>query len=46
VEPNFGTGGAVSVVLVVLSLLVAAGYVRIFRPDNGDGGDSSREATR
>ncbi|NGO06525.1 sugar ABC transporter permease [Streptomyces sp. HC44] len=46
VETDFGTGGAVSVVLVVLSLLVAAGYVRIFRTDGGDRTDSSREAAR
>ncbi|WP_128375364.1 carbohydrate ABC transporter permease [Streptomyces cavernae] len=35
VSTDFGTGGAVSVVLVVLSLLVAAGYVRLFRTDEG-----------
>jgi multiple sugar transport system permease protein len=37
VNTDFGTGGAVSVVLVVLSLLVAAGYVRLFRTDNEGG---------
>jgi multiple sugar transport system permease protein len=36
VETDFGTGGALSVVLVVLALLVAAGYVRIFRTDRGE----------
>ena len=29
---NFGLGGAISVMLVVLALIVAWGYVRVFRP--------------
>lgn len=32
VDTNFGYGGAISVVLVVISLLMAAGYTRVLRP--------------
>ena len=31
-QSDYGYGGAISVVLVVLALLVAGGYVRLFRP--------------
>jgi ABC-type sugar transport system permease subunit len=34
VDADFGTGGAISVVLVVLSLLVAFAITRLFRTDN------------
>lgn len=32
VDTNFGYGGAISVVLVAISLLIAAGYTRVLRP--------------
>ena len=33
VSTDFGYGGAISVVLVLLALIVAGGYVRLFRTD-------------
>jgi len=37
VNTDFGTGGAQSIMLVILALAVSAIYVRVFRPETSGG---------